>query len=115
MPECLDKRLLHDVIGLLPGAKQKGRPVRAQGVTGDQHAIGVKVAAAGAGYRLGVVDGTPRSALLSPGHAINTPSAVTEFPATDMTLFPGFPGDVDPGCGYDWLILSNSAATERRQ
>jgi hypothetical protein len=36
--------------------------VRGQRVPGDQHAVGVEVAAAGPGYRLRVVDGSPRSA-----------------------------------------------------
>src|SRR5262249_34690298 len=80
VPERLDKRLLHDVVGLLSGTKEEGGPVRAQGVPGDQHAISVKVAATGAGYRLGVVDGSPCSARL----CLNTPSAAARFLAWEV-------------------------------
>ncbi len=44
--------------------------------TGDQHGIGVKVAATGPGYRLRVVDGSPHST----GHThLNTPPAAAGF------------------------------------
>src|SRR5262249_4379976 len=59
VPERLHERLLHDVVRLLPGAKQERGPVRAQRVPGDQHAVSVKVAVTGPGYRLRVVDGSP--------------------------------------------------------
>jgi len=61
--------------------------VRAQRVAGDQHGISVKVAATRAGYRLGVVDGSPYLALLSPATPMNTPSAATEFPASVAAQF----------------------------
>jgi hypothetical protein len=61
VPERLHERFLHDVVGLLPRAEQEGGPVCAQRVPGDQHGIGVKVAVAGTGYRLRVVDGSPHS------------------------------------------------------
>ena len=76
MPECLHKRVLHNVVGLLPGPQQEGGPVCAQGVPGDQHGIGVKVAVTGPGYRLRVVDGSPHST----GHTyMDTPPAATGF------------------------------------
>ena len=76
MPERLHKRLLHHVVGLLAGAQQEGSPVCAQGVPGDQHGIGVKVAVTGPSYRLRVVDGSP----LSTGHTyLNTPHAAVGF------------------------------------
>ena len=76
MPERLHKRLLHDVVGLLPGPQQEGSPVRAQRVPGDQHGIGVKVAVTGPGYRRRVVDGPPHST----GHTyLNTPHAALGF------------------------------------
>ncbi len=56
MPERLHERLLDDVVGFLSGAQQEGGPVCAQRVPGDQHAVGVKVAAKGPGYRLCVLD-----------------------------------------------------------
>ena len=62
MPERLHERLLHDVVGLLPGAQQKGSPMGGQRVPGDQHGIRVNIAATGPGYRLRVVDGSPYSA-----------------------------------------------------
>ena len=77
MPERLDKRLLHDVVGLLPRSEQKGSPVRAQRVPGDQHGVGVKVAGTGPGYSLRVVDSSPRSR----GYThLNTPRVAAGFP-----------------------------------
>src|SRR5215472_9579782 len=107
MPERLYKRLLHDVVGLLPRSEQKRSPVRAQRVPGDQSAVSVKVAAPGAGYRLGVVDCSPYSA----GHTlINTPFAAARFllkrPGTSSLIFVS----VESGCDYDRLILSDSVS-----
>ena len=107
MPERLYKRLLHDVVGLLPRSEQKRSPVRAQRVPGDQSAVSVKVAAPGAGYRLGVVDCSPYSA----GHTlINTPFAAARFllkrPGTSSLISVS----VESGCDYDRLILSDSVS-----
>src|SRR5262249_25406133 len=73
----LHERLLHNVVGLLPGPQQEGSPVCAHRVPGDQRGIRVKVAVTGPGYRLRVVDGSPRST----GHTyLNTPQAAAGFP-----------------------------------
>jgi len=51
--------------------------VRAQRVPGDQHRKGVKVTTTGPGYRLRVVDGSPRS---TEHTHLNTPPATAGFP-----------------------------------
>jgi hypothetical protein len=43
MPERLDEGLLDDVLGLTPGAEQRGRTVRHGAVARDQHLVGGEV------------------------------------------------------------------------
>jgi hypothetical protein len=77
VPERLHERLLHDVVGFLPGAKQESGPMCSQRVPGDQRGISIEVAATGPGYRLHVVDGSPHSTQHT---YLNTPPAAARFP-----------------------------------
>ena len=102
MPERLHERLLHDVIGLLPGAEQERGAVRAQRVPGDQHAIRVKVTATGPGYRLRVLDGSPHQTDRS---HLNTPAPAARFHQGRGTQAPLEPlAQIGPFCLVRWLL-----------
>jgi hypothetical protein len=71
--------------------------VRAQRVPGDQHPIGVKVAATGPGYRLRVVDSTSLNRAHPPEYTASSRKVPTKATPRGSPLEPANPTASGPG------------------